>query len=75
MAWPENTERTADWLLESDRLAGFEITDEFARFNQMDDIFTRAFWDPNIKTKDSDAFFASYRPMAGACPVVATKTR
>ena len=61
MAWPENSEQTADWLLESDLQAGFEITENFERFSQMNDMFTRAFWDPEIQTKDSDAFFASYR--------------
>ena len=27
----------------------------------MNDMFTRAFWDPAVKSRDSDAFFASYR--------------
>jgi ferredoxin len=48
-------------LLETDRLAGFEITDDFTRFDQMNDMFTRAFWDDTVRTDDTDAFFASYR--------------
>jgi ferredoxin len=52
---------TPKHLLETDRLAGFEITEEFTRFNQMNDIFTRAFWDDSVRSKDTDAFFASYR--------------
>jgi ferredoxin len=52
---------TPKHLLETDRLAGFEITEDFTRFNQMNDIFTRAFWDDSVRSKDTDAFFASYR--------------
>lgn len=59
MSWPEN--RTPDHLLASDRAAGFEVREDFERFSQMNDIFTRAFWDDRVRTKDSDAFFASYR--------------
>jgi hypothetical protein len=39
---------------------GFEITDDFARFDQMNDMFTRAMWDDKVSAKDN-AFFASYR--------------
>ena len=42
-------------------MAGFEMVEGAARFSQMNDIFTRAFWDERVRTKDSDAFFASYR--------------
>ncbi|MBO6603808.1 MAG: 4Fe-4S dicluster domain-containing protein [Roseicyclus sp.] len=59
MSWPEN--RTPEHLLESDRAAGFDISADFRRFSQMNDIFTRAFWDKRVRSKDSDAFFASYR--------------
>ncbi len=44
-----------------DSAAGIETTPEFERFTQRDDIFTRAFWDPEIRSKRTDAFFASYR--------------
>jgi epoxyqueuosine reductase len=57
MAWPENEEHTAQDLLDSDVAAGFEITDKFERFNQMDDMFTRAFWDPEVKSDNTQAFF------------------
>ena len=30
-------------------------------FRQRDDAFTRAFWDPDVRSKQTDAFFASYR--------------
>lgn len=41
--------------------AGIEVTDDFERFDQRNDVFTRAFWDDNVRTKRTDAFFASYR--------------
>ena len=46
---------------EGDADAGIEVTDDFERFAQRNDVFTRAFWDPSVKTKQTDAFFASYR--------------
>ena len=48
-------------MTETDKLVGFEITKEFEQFNQMNDIFTRAFWDESIMSKDTEAFFNSYR--------------
>lgn len=54
-------EKTPEHLLKSDRVAGFEVADDFERFNQRNDIFTRAFWDARVKSADTDAFFASYR--------------
>ncbi|MCR9135683.1 MAG: 4Fe-4S dicluster domain-containing protein [Alphaproteobacteria bacterium] len=45
----------------SDAAAGIEVSDAFEPFNQMNDMFTRAFWDDNIRSDDTDAFFASYR--------------
>ena len=44
----------------SDNAAGIDVTPEFKRFTQRNDIFTRAFWDPSVRTKKTDAFFASY---------------
>lgn len=41
--------------------AGIEVTPDFERFAQRDDIFTRAFWDDSLRSKQTDAFFASYR--------------
>lgn len=46
---------------QSDSAAGIDITPTFERFSQRDDIFTRAFWDSEIRSAQSDAFFASYR--------------
>ena len=48
-------------LATSDAEAGFEITDEFRRFSQKDDIFCRSFWDPTVNTARSDIFYETYR--------------
>ncbi len=57
MNWPLNTTPQRD----DDAKAGIEVTDDFQRFSQRNDIFTRAFWDDQVKSKHSDAFFDSYR--------------
>lgn len=57
MSWPQNTPHQRD----SDAAAGIEVTDDFERFNQRNDMFTRAFWDERIRSPRTDAFFASYR--------------
>ncbi len=57
MVWPSNTPLQRD----NDAEAGIDVTDNFARFTQRNDIFTRAFWDKSVQTKRTDAFFASYR--------------
>lgn len=57
MAWPDNTPLQK----EQDAAAGIEVTDEFERFSQRNDVFCRAFWDKTVKSKHTDGFFASYR--------------
>ena len=59
MTWPQN--ELPQHLADSDAAAGFEVADDFAPFDQMNDIFTRAMWDPAVRSADTDAFFASYR--------------
>ncbi|MGB7320672.1 MAG: reductive dehalogenase domain-containing protein [Albidovulum sp.] len=70
MSWPKNSPDTEIspeirgatlHFAESDRQAGFEISDEFRPFSQMNDMFTRAFWDPAVKGPDAMGFFKSYR--------------
>ncbi len=56
MGYPSNHPQRPD-----DAAAGIDVTDDFERFNQRNDIFTRAFWDERIRSKQTDAFFASYR--------------
>jgi len=41
--------------------AGIEVTDDFERFAQRNDIFSRGFWDDSVRSAATDAFFASYR--------------
>ena len=48
-------------ISEMDRAAGFEIGQDFTRFDQINDIFSRAFWDDRVKSAETDAFFNSYR--------------
>ncbi|MFK7837979.1 MAG: reductive dehalogenase [Sulfitobacter sp.] len=57
MAYPSNHPARRD----DDAAAGIDVTEDFERFTQRNDIFTRAFWDDRIRSKHSDAFFASYR--------------
>ncbi|MGC1506576.1 MAG: reductive dehalogenase domain-containing protein [Sulfitobacter sp.] len=57
MTYPSNTPS----LHPDDASAGIEITEDFERFAQRNDIFTRAFWDETVRSKQTDAFFASYR--------------
>lgn len=44
-----------------DAEAGIEVTDEFERFTQRNDVFTRAMWDDSVKSKQTEKFFNSYR--------------
>lgn len=47
--------------LPQDAEAGIEVTEDFARFSQRNDVFTLAFWDPQVRSRQTEAFFASYR--------------
>lgn len=68
MTWPANTrtldEQKADWkarYAESDALAGIETGADFEPFSQRNDVFTRAFWDDEVRSDKTAAFFNSYR--------------
>jgi reductive dehalogenase len=45
----------------SDEDARFEVTENFERFSQKRDIFSRSFWDSRVRSKESDKFYESYR--------------
>ena len=45
----------------SDSSVGFDVTDDFKRFNQKDDIFSRSFWDEKIKSEKTERLYTSYR--------------
>lgn len=40
---------------------GFEVLEDFERFSQVNDVFSRSFWDDRIRSDQSDRFFATYR--------------
>ena len=72
MSWPSNrppkhglSQAEVDDLnaqfADSDAALGIEVTSSFQPFDQMNDMFTRAFWDEAVRTKDTEAFFNSYR--------------
>ena len=37
----------------NDAAAGIEVTEDFERFTQRNDVFTRAFWDDTVRTNDT----------------------
>ena len=45
----------------SDEEAGFEVLANFERFSQKNDIYSRAFWDPDVRSDRTDRFFETYR--------------
>ncbi len=63
--WPANApaDYPAEWqrFREGDAEAGFEITENFERFSQHNDIFNRAWWDEKVKSEDVMAFYQSQR--------------
>ncbi len=51
----------------ADAECGFEVLDDFERFNQANDIYTRGQWDPRIRSrKVLDWFKGMFRPGIGA---------
>lgn len=47
---------------DSDASAGFRVDPEaFQPFSQVDDVFSRSFWDERVRTEQSDTFYATYR--------------
>ena len=58
MSYPSNR---PDNQRPGDREAGLDVTDDFERFSQRNDVFTRAMWDDAVRSDRSDAFFNSYR--------------
>jgi len=49
----------------SDAAAGFEITEEFERFSQVDDVFSRSRNDAELRDEAADKFYSTYRrPLA-----------
>ncbi len=56
---------TATAASDSDHDAGFRIDESFARFSQVDDVFSRSSWDDTVRSETSQKFYATYRrPLA-----------
>lgn len=71
VGWPSNEpqlpEKRTAWRVRyaaSDAAAGIVTTDEFEPFIQRNDVFSRAFWDATVRSKQAEAFFSSYRMSA-----------
>jgi len=45
----------------TDQEAGFEIGEDFERFNQKNDVFRRSWWDERIRSPKSKLFYETYR--------------
>ena len=56
----DSQHNVADWKKPVDRITGFEVTEEFERFNQKYDMFNRAVWDDEVRSERSQRFFESY---------------
>ncbi len=39
----------------------YEVLDHFERFSQVDDVFSRSRWDPEVHSDATDRFYATYR--------------
>ena len=39
----------------------YEVLESFERFSQVDDVFSRSRWDPEIQSDASDRFYSTYR--------------
>lgn len=60
--WPSN-QPADDHVMAGDAAAGIEVTAEFERFSQPNDMFCRSRWDPEVKSEAAKNFFLSYRRM------------
>ncbi len=58
MSYPSNT---PDHRRPADAEAGIDVTEEFERFTQRNDVFSRAMWDDQVRSTHTDKFFDSYR--------------
>ncbi len=47
--------------ISNDEETGFEILDDFIRFDQKNDVFRRSWWDDSIKSVKTELFYSTYR--------------
>ena len=45
----------------NDTEAGFQVLDDFVRFDQKNDVFRRSWWDDSIKSDKTKLFYSTYR--------------
>ncbi len=45
----------------NDAEAGFDIRDDFERFHQKQDVFSRSFWDDEVRSGRAELFYETYR--------------
>jgi len=58
MSYPSNI---PDHTRPDDAEAGIDVTTDFQRFSQRNDVFSRAMWDDGVRSKHTEKFFNSYR--------------
>jgi len=58
MSYPSNS---ANHSRPGDAEAGIDVTEDFERFSQRNDVFSRAMWDDSVRSKHTEKFFNSYR--------------
>ena len=58
---PSGMDSSPDSPESSDRLAGFPVLPEFERFHQKNDVFSRSFWDDEVRSGRSELFYETYR--------------
>ena len=65
--WPSNRPAApvgqSEQAAERDAMAGFEVSDDFVRFEQRNDIFCRARWDERVSSAATKQFFMSHHKM------------
>jgi len=47
--------------MKTNQFADFQILETFRRFSQRDDVFSRSFWDPTVRSKKTERFYETYR--------------
>ena len=55
------TEKSDRKNISNDLAAGFEVSGDFVRFDQKNDVFRRSWWDNSIKSKKTKLFYDTYR--------------
>ena len=57
---PKRRQTASDRLM-ADTTEPFDVGPDFERFSQVDDVFSRSWWDESIRDEKSERFYATYR--------------